>query len=161
MLSVDNEQVIEDLKKDSEKILAYVRSLSEPVWNFKPGPERWSIKEILGHLADVDDKIYLPRLKRIVAEQYPFLPSIDQEELVRQGGHQEQSSAELMARYKKARQATIQFLQSTSDSDWERTGQHEEYGKLVFGQIVRERMRWHDQKHLEQIKRNVAAFGGR
>jgi hypothetical protein len=158
MLAQDKVQLLDEMGRGAEDVLAYVQLLPEEVWSFKPAPEKWSIKEIVGHLADVDAKMYGPRLRRMVAENNPFLPSLDQNEFVIQGRHQEKAPQDLLAEFRQAREANLAFLRQTEDKDWQRTGQHEEYGRMVFSDIIRERLVPHDRKHLEQMKRNVAAF---
>lgn len=47
-------------------------SLSDDEWSFKPGPEKWSKKEILGHLCDSAQN----NLRRFVVAQYEEQPRI-------------------------------------------------------------------------------------
>lgn len=63
MLAQDKVQLLDEMARGAEDVLAYVQPLPEEVWSFKPAPEKWSIKEIVGHLADVDAKMYSPRLR--------------------------------------------------------------------------------------------------
>lgn len=46
--------------------LVYFEQLSEEAWNEKPNPNKWSKKELLGHLADSA----MNNLRRLVVGQY-------------------------------------------------------------------------------------------
>jgi hypothetical protein len=43
------------LQESRERVVEAVRGLTETQWRFKPAPERWSIAEIVEHLALVED----------------------------------------------------------------------------------------------------------
>src|SRR5271167_431016 len=49
-----------------------LRDLPEDLLRWKPSVDRWSIAEVLGHLADIE-MVYADRTRRIVAEDTPRL----------------------------------------------------------------------------------------
>jgi hypothetical protein len=48
------------LEETGNGVLGAVRRLSEAQWNFKPGPERWSIAENVAHIIFVQDRVLGP-----------------------------------------------------------------------------------------------------
>jgi len=47
-------QYLESTKKD---VLDATKGLSEAQWNFKPGPDRWSVAQVMEHIAAAEDFI--------------------------------------------------------------------------------------------------------
>src|SRR5947209_10862481 len=56
-----------------EKLL---HSAPQDVLQWKPGPDRWSISEVLAHLVDVE-AMFSERVRRMVEEKSPQLPEFD------------------------------------------------------------------------------------
>ena len=53
-----------------------LRDLPEDLLRWKPAAERWSIAEVLGHLADIE-MVYADRTRRMVTEDTPTLQKYD------------------------------------------------------------------------------------
>jgi hypothetical protein len=49
--SQDRAKVVQYLTSTRDQVLAESAQLSEAQWNFKPGPERWSVGDVVEHLA--------------------------------------------------------------------------------------------------------------
>ena len=52
----DNElrAYLEDAEKNPRQIAATVSGLHDKVLRYKPAPDKWSILEVLGHIADIE-----------------------------------------------------------------------------------------------------------
>jgi hypothetical protein len=55
--AADRKALLDHLEKTSQKFQASVKGLSEAQWNFKAGPDRWSIAECAEHIAVSEDFI--------------------------------------------------------------------------------------------------------
>ncbi|GAC1666862.1 MAG: DinB family protein [Candidatus Acidiferrum sp.] len=51
----DRERGVQYLESTKKDILAETKGLSEAQWNFKPGPDRWSVAEVTEHIAAAED----------------------------------------------------------------------------------------------------------
>jgi len=51
----DKERALQYLESTKKGVLEATHGLSEAQWNFKPGPERWSVAEVMEHLAAAED----------------------------------------------------------------------------------------------------------
>lgn len=74
---------IERLEQICETIPQKIQSLSEEDLSFKPSPEKWSKKEIIGHLIDSATNNH----HRIVRGQYEELPKIAYDNQTWQSGN--------------------------------------------------------------------------
>ena len=73
---------------------------------FKPGPAEWSIKEVIGHLNDVE-RVFSYRLLRISRNDPTPLPGFEQEDFVRAAGFDHYSLADLVREFEFLRRANL------------------------------------------------------
>ena len=74
--------------KSPKQIAAAVSGLPEKTLRYKPGPEKWCILEILGHLADIEI-VYAYRLRQMLADNKPVIAPMDQNDWTRNLGYME------------------------------------------------------------------------
>ena len=115
----------------------------------RPGPGRWSPREIVHHLADSEMNAAL-RLRLLLAEDKPAIKGIDQNEFARKLYYDRPHQSSLEA-FRWARQATAELLERMGPAEWVRDGTHSEIGR--FG--VEEWLRIyapHAHSHARQIR---------
>src|SRR5688572_12310300 len=81
-------------------------SLTDPQACFKPGPQEWSIKEVIGHLND-GERVFSYRLLRISRGDATPLPGFEQEDYVRAAGFDHYSLGDLISEFESLRRANI------------------------------------------------------
>ena len=59
-------------EKSPKEIAAAVSGLPDKTLRYKPSPEKWSVLEILGHLADIEI-VYGYRLRQMLADAKPVM----------------------------------------------------------------------------------------
>jgi hypothetical protein len=67
----EKERAIQYLEKTKQGVLDATKDLSEAQWNFKPGPDRWSIAQVTEHIAAAEDYI-----RGIVVEKVMVAPAV-------------------------------------------------------------------------------------
>lgn len=55
---MDRDRAIKYLQTTQANVLEATKGLSEAQWNFKPGPDRWSVAEVLEHIAAAEDFLF-------------------------------------------------------------------------------------------------------
>ena len=114
----------------------------------KPDPARWSVREIVHHLADSEMAAAF-RLRLLVASDRPAIQGYDQDRFARDLHYDRPHEASLEA-FRYARECTAQILERLSEEQWLREGTHSEVG--AFGVL-----RWlqtyapHAHNHARQI----------
>jgi hypothetical protein len=81
-------------------------SLSDTQACYKPGPAEWSIKEVIGHLTDVE-RVFSYRLLRVSRGDSTPLPGFEQEDFVRAAGFDRYSLGDLLSEFELLRKANI------------------------------------------------------
>ena len=96
----DNElrAYLEDAEKNPRQIAATVSGLHDKVLRYKPAPDKWSILEVLGHIADIEI-VYAYRLRQMLADSQPNIAPMDQNAWAKHLGYLETPAPELVAVY--------------------------------------------------------------
>lgn len=150
------QELIVEYGKGYEQVKEAIRSLTEEELHFKPGPNRWSIHEIIVHLADAEI-VGVHRLKRVLAEDNPTLTAYDQDAWANSLSYSVQDAQRVLELFGLLRETMLVVLKRANEADWQRTGVHEEAGILTFAQLL-ERYVNHVSNHLGQIERVLAAY---
>ncbi|MEO8055476.1 MAG: DinB family protein [Acidobacteriota bacterium] len=127
-----------------------VRGLSEKQLATKPAPGKWSIREIVAHLAD-NEVILGSRYRFIAAMDRPPLPGFDQDAFVANLGVGKAATGDLLDDFAMARAVNIGLLERVGDAAWERVGIHAERGEESLGRLVT-MYAGHDRIHLMQVE---------
>ena len=124
--------------------------------DFKPDPQRWSVREIVHHLAD-SEMTAAVRLRLLLAEDRPTLRGYDQDEFARRLYYDRphETSLEL---FRLARQSTSEILDRLTPTEWVREGTHTEAGPYGVESWLKTYSE-HAHKHARQIRvvRDAAA----
>lgn len=117
----------------------------------QPGENRWSILQIVCHLADAE-LLAAVRIRRIVAEDRPKLWGYRQEVWADRLGYQQRKIETVVARFALLRRENTELLAGLPDAAWIQTGEHDEYGVLSLKQLIQDYLD-HTSKHLDQIEK--------
>ena len=152
MTETEFKQHIATAEKSPKEIAAAVSGLADKTLRYKPAPGKWSILEILGHLADVEI-VYAYRLRQALADEKPVIAPMDQDAWARNLGYMESSPAELVAFYGLSRHHTLQLLRRLKPGDLEKGAYHPEHKRNVTVAEIVQMMSGHGANHLAQIER--------
>jgi hypothetical protein len=122
----------------------------------KPGPGRWSVREIVHHLAD-SEMTAAVRLRLLIAQDRPTIHGYDQDEFARRLYYDRPHEASLEL-FRVVRQSTAEILDRLTPAEWVREGIHTEagpYGVEAWLKTYAD----HAHKHARQIRiaRDAAA----
>ena len=128
--------------------------LSDEDARWKPGPERFSVAEVLAHLAHSESACYRMRVDRFMAESLPEFEPDDAQmylDLYRDADPQQ-----ALAEFEERRLMNVEYLRSLPDAAGERSARHQKYGDITLAQMLNE---WalHDLGHTRQIAELVRA----
>jgi len=94
---------------------------SERDGNFRYAPDKWTVKEVLGHVSDTE-RIFAYRALRIARGDQTPLPGFEQDDYVRSGNFVERTLADLAEEFGMVRAATIALFKSLPKDAWARRG---------------------------------------
>lgn len=121
----------------------------------RPSPDKWSIVEILAHLAE-DELVTSWRYRQMIEHEGETLLGFDQELWARLGNYAGWSARDALELFRLLREANLRMLSVLVPEEWERSGNHAERGNLTVRELVRH-MAAHDVNHVKQIETLLTA----
>jgi hypothetical protein len=137
-----------------KKLARLIKGISLAKLRKRPAPEKWSVAEILAHLADVEIVIGW-RMRSILGNPGTPVQAYDQNAWVIAGHYEKRDPAKSIELQRTLREANLALLKSLSPDQWKHFGQHAERGQESIELIVR-MVAGHDLNHIRQIERIVA-----
>jgi uncharacterized damage-inducible protein DinB len=113
--------VLAALPMQIDEIWTALGSLVDSQARFKFGPAEWSIKEVMGHINDVE-RIFSYRLLRISRNDSTPLPGFEQEDYVREAGFDASSLADLVQEFDFLRRANTLIISHMTDAAMDHRG---------------------------------------
>jgi hypothetical protein len=94
---------------------------SEREGNFRYAADKWSVKEIVGHLSD-SERVFAYRAMRIARGDRTPLAGFEQDDYVKSGGFGERRLVDLAEEFAAVRSASITLFRSLNEAAWARRG---------------------------------------
>ena len=148
----DKDRFIYNLRSLPNELEDLLADLDEETLRWRPIPHKWSIKEIMCHLRDMERLAYLARYRRMLEEENPFLPNVDQDRIAIESDYINQDARAALAEFKQLRAETVRTLESAPVEAFLRTGMHETEGTMTVQQLVIRQIKGNDLNHLVQMK---------
>jgi uncharacterized damage-inducible protein DinB len=109
------------LEAQRPRTLQLLAGRSEADGEFRYAADKWTVKEVLGHLADCE-RIFTYRALRIARGDKTPMEGFEQDDYVRGGGFDERTLASLLEEFAQVRGATLALFRSFTDEAWLRRG---------------------------------------
>jgi DinB family protein len=117
----------------------------------RPAPDKWSVAEIVAHLADAELAISW-RIRQILSNNAIPIQAYDQDLWAKTFDYAHRDPRQSLANFRTLREANIALLKSVPRKLWDNYGVHEERGNESVSHVVR-MVAGHDLNHLQQIQR--------
>lgn len=141
-----------DLQRQTPAILAaLIANASDRQLTTRPSQTKWSIAEILAHLAE-DEIATAWRYRQMVEHSGIALSGFDQDLWARMGDYASRVAQDSLDLFRLLRSVNLQFLQQLAPEQWECFGIHAERGRITVRDLVAH-MAGHDANHVEQIRK--------
>ncbi len=127
--------LIETFAVGGQKLRDSVRGLTEAQLDAFPIAGTWSIRQIVVHLQD-SDAVAIERMKRIAAMENPLMLGYDEQTFIRRLFPEAQPVAEVIDLFDVNRRLWAITMRKLPDEAFERSGIHNERGKVMLGQLV-------------------------
>jgi hypothetical protein len=147
---LDGKEPVELLASSPRKIAALVKGVTKRKLSKRPQPEKWSVTEILAHLADVEI-VQGFRMRLILGSDGVPIQGFDQDVWAEYSQYAKHDPALSLQAYLLTRERNVRLLKSLSPELWKRHGLHSERGKETVYRVA-QMMAGHDINHMRQIK---------
>lgn len=139
------------LRQTPAEIPKAIAPLSAQQLRMPEAPGKWSIVQILQHLAD-SEVVWAWRLRLILAQDRPQLTGYDQDLWAERLHYDRVDPADALEMFTVLRRANLRLINGASLDELRRTGVHPERGEESL-EHLRRLYAGHDLLHLRQIER--------
>ena len=143
---------LEVIRATPTQIENLIRSIGPEKMNAAPAPGKWSVRDILAHLADCE-VVFAFRLRQALADDYHVIQPFDQDRWAATYSHYDARAA--LAVFTAVRQWNLALIAGLKAEALTKLLTHPERGEMTF-QVVVETMAGHDLNHLGQVERILA-----
>jgi DinB family protein len=138
-----------------KKIERLIKGVTLSKLRKRPAPDKWSVAEILAHIADTEI-VGGWRIRWILGAPGKPIQAFDQDNWVESGHYARRDPRKSLEQYRVLRETNLALLKLLTPEQWKHCGMHSERGEESIEHIAR-MFAGHDLNHLGQIERILGA----
>jgi len=144
------ESIVSLLRSTPAALATLTAGLPPKAWLERPAPGEWCLTEILCHLRDVETETNLARIRKVLQEDNPFLPSVVSDKWGEERNYAGQDGPAALREFTEARKQSLALLEGTGEV-WSRTARHAIFGPTALQELV-SIVGGHDRAHIQQVR---------
>ena len=152
-----NQDALKIQQSTLKKIEHAIRRLTRKQMMTRPAPDKWSIGEILAHLAEAE-LVGGYRMRLILSANGTAIQAFDQDVWARNSDYSRQDPHQSLEMFQVLRNANLRLLKSIPKRMWNCYGMHQERGKETIARVAR-MFAGHDLNHTAQIQAIAEGLG--
>jgi uncharacterized damage-inducible protein DinB len=118
---VHGNDILNTLDQQRRQTMLLLSGRDDDDGDFRYAPDKWSAKEVLGHVCDTE-RIFAYRALRIARADDTPLEGFEQDDYVRNGAFAQRALADLVEDFIAVRRATLSLLRNLDEAAWTRRG---------------------------------------
>ena len=154
---MDYDSLIEQYLAGPRQLRAALAGVNPEQLDIRPIPGKWSIKEVVCHIADYEP-VYADRMKRVIAEDQPMLLAGSPDAFVARLAYNRREVDEELALIEIVRSQMARILRSLPSQDFQRTGNHSVRGPVALESLLQQ-ITDHIPHHLAFLDEKKRAMG--
>jgi uncharacterized damage-inducible protein DinB len=153
--SLNHEDPLRVQQSTAKKLEKLIKPLSKKQLTQRPEPGKWSIAEVLAHLADAE-LVGGWRMRLIAGSNGVVIHPFDQDVWAETFDYAQRDPKVSLETFRLLRENNLRMLKALPKHLWENHGMHQERGKETIAHIVR-MFAGHDLNHLAQVEKIAKA----
>jgi len=146
---VNADGILAALSDQAQETRALFSGFIDADEDYRYAPEKWSVKEVLGHVIDAE-RVFAYRALRIARNDRTPLPGFEQDDYVRNGGFAQQRLADLIEEFAWVRRSNLMLFRQFSPEAWMRVGIADE--KEISVRAIAYIIAGHELHHRQVLK---------
>ena len=118
---VPDGNIFDILRVQPGELDALLAGASDDKADYRYAPEKWSLKEVLGHVIDVE-RMFSFRAFAFARREPAELPSMEQDDYAAATRYADRPLADIVTEYRTVRVATLALFETFDDTEWGRQG---------------------------------------
>jgi hypothetical protein len=124
----------------------------------RPTPDKWSVSEILVHLAEAEISSFW-RYRQMIEHNGEDIIPFDQDLWYKLGDYPTRKPSESLELFRLLREANLRMFEKLTPEQWQKGGVHTERGPMTVADLARQ-IAGHDINHLAQVEKLVGTETG-
>ena len=151
---VEGQDALKIQRQTAPKLAKAIRGLTPSQLRSRPQPDKWSIAEIMAHLADAEIVVSW-RMRAIIGANGTPIQAFNQDAWADAFQYGKRDPKQSLETFRMLRENNLAMLKAISKEAWENYGMHEERGRETIAHLTR-LYAGHDENHVKQVE-NLAA----
>jgi hypothetical protein len=142
--------LLERFRRGPELLAAVLTGVYGEEEDFLTAPGKWSIRQIVAHLADAE-MVGAHRMRQVIAEENPTLIAYDQDAWTHKLDYARRKPKQSLETFRRVRAENYELLKDLPADAFARTGNHTENGPMTLRQLL-EGYAGHAEAHARQLQ---------
>src|ERR1044071_8747929 len=142
--------LLERFRRGPELLAAILTGVYGDEEDFVTAPGKWSVRQILAHLAD-SEMVGAHRFRQVIAEDNPTLVAWDQDAWTRNLDYARRKPKQSLETFRRVRSENYELLKELPAAAFERAGNHTENGRMTLVQLL-DGYAGHAESHARQLQ---------
>ncbi|MGH9499471.1 MAG: DinB family protein [Terriglobales bacterium] len=154
---IEGKEPLQVQQETAKRLAKLVKPLSKKQLSTRPEPGKWSITEILAHLADTEI-VGSWRMRLVIGQDGVPIQAFDQDVWAETLDYPRRDPKLSLETFRALRENNLRMLKALPKKLWDNHGMHSERGKETIAHIVR-MFAGHDLNHLAQVEKIAKGSG--
>lgn len=142
--------LLERYRRGAELLAVVLTGVFGEEEDFAPAPGKWSVRQIVAHLADAE-MVGAHRFRQVIAEDNPTLIAYSQDAWTANLDYARRKPKQSLETFRRIRAENYELLKGLPESAFERAGNHTENGRMTLRQML-EGYAGHAESHARQLQ---------
>jgi beta-galactosidase GanA len=149
-------ELLERFRRGAELVASSMTGAAGQEVDFVPEPGKWSVRQIVCHLAD-SEVVVAMRFRQVIAEENPTIQWYDEKAWAEKLDYARRKPSHAIETFRRARADNYELLKDLPEDAFARTGLHSRNGPLTLRDLVRTYAE-HAENHVAQLREVRAAY---
>lgn len=118
---VPNGNILTILEEQVQNMSKFLASITEEGSLKRYAPDKWSIREVIGHLSDTE-RVFAYRALRFARDDKTALPGFESDDYIEPGRFDKRNWQGLIKEFEAVRRATVELYEPLDEAAWTRQG---------------------------------------
>jgi len=141
---------LERFRRGPELLAVVLTGVYGDETDFTPAPGKWSVRQIIAHLADTE-LVAAHRFRQVIAEDNPTLVAYNQNAWATNLDYARRQPKQSLETFRRLRAENYDLLKALPEAAFERSGMHTERGQQTLRQML-DTFADHVESHARQMQ---------
>jgi len=118
---IKSEDILEVLENQNQNMHELLSRIGEEAAGYRYAPDKWSVKEVIGHIIDVE-RIFVYRALRFARNDKTPLPEFEESDYVKHANFDSRALIDLADEFRIVRESTLSMFYSFENEIYNREG---------------------------------------